>query len=106
MIEAHAAAAALHAWHSFAPGARVYDSESGQDATVLGSQILHTVNPHAGALVKDVPTSLFNLPVAFVSESVLIRLDDGTAATRDAAELVALPGTFTSLPADLAGPPK
>jgi len=103
-IEAHAAAAARHAWHSFAPGRRVYDSESGLDGTVLASQVSYIVAAPAGDIQRVPAASLFTLQSSFVTETVEVRLDDDTAVTRDAAELVGLPGTLTHLPADLAGP--
>jgi len=103
-IGAEAANAARHAWHSFAPGARVYDHESGQDATVLSSTILHSIQQRQGPVPAAAPASLFNLPVAIVSESVSARLDSGQLVTRDASELVPLPPGIETLAADFAPP--
>ena len=103
-ITAQAANAAAHAWHSFAPGARVYDHETRQDATVVNSAIVYSRQQRQGPPFAGAPPSLFNLPFAIVSEAVSIRLDSGELVSRDASELVALPPGWETLEAGFSPP--
>jgi len=103
-IAAHAANAAAHAWHTFAPGARVFDHESGQDGTVLKSAAVYTLVPAPRQSADGAAGGLFKLPNSITSERVSVRLDDGAAVDRDAAELVGLPAGLDSVPAEIIPP--
>jgi hypothetical protein len=77
-----------HSWHTFPAGARVLDTVTGQDGTVLKTDIQHSVQPAASGNPPGESGRLLSLPIPIVTESVQVKLDDGLTVQRSPRVLV------------------
>ena len=79
-----------HSWHQFPKGTRVLDTVSGMDGVVTHTRIVHAVEPAGNGSGEGSPGRLIPLPNPVVHETVLVKLEDGSAVERSPRVLVAI----------------